>query len=74
MTSPDIVLVHSDEYANWVFDSHHPTQGRRFVLAREMLFEQAAELGLKVEERDSDYLPGAMCCTSLTRRSTSSRC
>mgnify|MGYP005991015371 FL=1 len=57
MTSPDIVLVHSDEYANWVFDSHHPTQGRRFVLAREMLFEQAAELGLQVEERDSDYLP-----------------
>ena len=25
------IIVHSDEYANWVFDEHHPTQGRRFV-------------------------------------------
>lgn len=57
MTSADIVLVHSDEYANWVFDSHHPTQGRRFMLARKMLFEQASDLGLRVEELESDYLP-----------------
>jgi len=25
------VLVHSDSYANWVFDPTHPTQGRRFI-------------------------------------------
>jgi hypothetical protein len=35
----DVVLVHSDDYANWVFDAHHPTQGRRFMLAREMLLK-----------------------------------
>ena len=27
-------LVHSDEYANWIFDPSHPTQGRRFINAR----------------------------------------
>lgn len=25
------VLVHSDQYANWIFDPTHPTQGRRFI-------------------------------------------
>jgi len=33
------VLVHSDEYANWIFDPSHPTQGRRFINARNQ-FEQ----------------------------------
>lgn len=32
-----VVLVHHDDYADWVFDSHHPTQGRRFTQARELL-------------------------------------
>ena len=32
-----VVLVHHDDYADWVFDSHHPTQGRRFTKARELL-------------------------------------
>ena len=57
MKTADIVLVHSDEYAGWVFDSHHPTQGRRFMLAREMLLEQATTKGLAVEERESNLLP-----------------
>ena len=30
-----VVLVHRD-YADWVFDSHHPTQGRRFTKARSL--------------------------------------
>ncbi len=25
------IIIHSNEYANWIFDDHHPTQGRRFV-------------------------------------------
>ena len=33
------LLIHSDEYANWVFRSSHPTQGRRFINAKN-LFEQ----------------------------------
>lgn len=27
----DLVIVHSPEYENWVFNSSHPTQGRRFT-------------------------------------------
>ena len=26
-----VAIVHSDEYANWVFSDAHPTQGRRFI-------------------------------------------
>lgn len=29
--TPDVVIVHSPEYENWVFDEIHPTQGRRFI-------------------------------------------
>ena len=43
-----LVLVHSDEYANWVFDTQHPTQGRRFMKARERLLELAPEAGVTV--------------------------
>ena len=32
-------LVHSDQYANWIFDSSHPTQGRRFINARNQFVE-----------------------------------
>jgi len=32
-----IHLVHSEEYENWVFDKTHPTQGRRFTNARNLL-------------------------------------
>ena len=34
MTS--VVLIHHDDYADWVFDSHRPAQGRRFTKAREL--------------------------------------
>lgn len=33
-------LIHSDQYANWVFDPTHPTQGRRFINAKNFLAEQ----------------------------------
>lgn len=52
-----IALIHSDDYANWVFDSHHPTQGRRFMKARELLLRQAPEHGISVLEIESDYFP-----------------
>ena len=38
MNTP-IYLVHSDEYANWIFDPSHPTQGRRFINARNQFVE-----------------------------------
>ena len=52
-----VVLVHHDDYADWVFDSHHPTQGRRFTKARELLLELGDEGGIEVIEIDSDLLP-----------------
>jgi|694.fasta_scaffold56079_2 acetoin utilization protein AcuC len=35
-------LIHSDQYANWVFDPTHPTQGRRFINAKNFLADQMA--------------------------------
>ena len=35
-----LVLVHSDEYENWVFESTHPTQGRRFTNGRNAIVER----------------------------------
>ena len=52
-----VVLVHHDDYADWVFDGHHPTQGRRFIKARELLLELADEAGIDVIEIVSDLLP-----------------
>ena len=36
-------LIHSDEYANWIFDPSHPTQGRRFINAKTLLTEVLSE-------------------------------
>jgi acetoin utilization protein AcuC len=41
-----VVLVHSDEYANWVFEENHPTQGRRFISAKRDFTTLMAESGL----------------------------
>lgn len=54
--SPELVLVHSDEYANWAFSAHHPTQGRRFMHARERLRTSAPSTGVTVAEVASDRL------------------
>jgi len=32
-------LIHSDQFANWVFDPTHPTQGRRFINAKKILVD-----------------------------------
>ncbi len=36
----DLVLVHSDSYANWILRSGHPTQGRRFTNGRDAILEK----------------------------------
>ena len=48
------VLVHSDQYANWIFDPTHPTQGRRFISARNQfveLMKEDAAIFAEVEPR-----------------------
>ena len=48
--SVDLVVVHDDAYAGWVFHASHPTQGRRFgnALARIRAKANAAGLGVEV--------------------------
>jgi acetoin utilization protein AcuC len=43
-------LIHSDEYKNWIFDPTHPTQGRRFNNARDLLMISAKKKGIDVVE------------------------
>jgi acetoin utilization protein AcuC len=45
-----VYLVHSDEYKNWIFDPTHPTQGRRFNNARDLLITSAKKVGIDVVE------------------------
>lgn len=52
-----LALVHSDEYSNWVFDEHHPTQGRRFINAANRLRELAPEAGVELVEIESNFFP-----------------
>ncbi len=49
MTQP-VYLIHSDEYKNWIFDPSHPTQGRRFNNARDLLITSAKKEGIDVVE------------------------
>ena len=44
------IIVHSPEYANWVFDPKHPTQGRRFLHARNKLILEGQKRRLNVYE------------------------
>ena len=41
-TAKTTYLIHSDQYANWVFDPTHPTQGRRFINAQQQFLELMA--------------------------------
>jgi len=45
-----IFLVHSDEYSGWVFDPNHPTQGRRFNNARNLLMAASDGQGINLVE------------------------
>jgi acetoin utilization deacetylase AcuC-like enzyme len=49
------ILVHSPEYANWVFDKTHPTQGRRFLHARNKLVLEAQKRRLNVWEIEPEH-------------------
>jgi len=48
----DAVLIHSPQYANWVFSSTHPTQGRRFINARNQFLALADKLHLDIDEKE----------------------
>jgi acetoin utilization protein AcuC len=43
-------LIHSDSYANWIFDPTHPTQGRRFINARNEFTLRMASSGHQITE------------------------
>ena len=45
----DVVLVHTDEYAKWVLSPDHPTQGRRFMIAKEMLVDECKKEFFEME-------------------------
>jgi len=45
-----VYLIHSNEYKNWIFDPSHPTQGRRFNNARDLLITSAKKEGIDVVE------------------------
>ena len=45
-----VILVHTDEYKNWIFDPSHPTQGRRFNNARDILITSAKKAGIDLVE------------------------
>jgi len=45
----DLVIVHHADYANWVFDRSHPTQGRRFIHAMQAAMLETSALGCDVE-------------------------
>jgi len=45
-----VYLIHSDEYKNWIFDPTHPTQGRRFSNARDLLIATAKREGIDLVE------------------------
>ena len=46
----ELVLVHDDAYAGWVFSASHPTQGRRFGNGRDRIMRLAADTGFHVEQ------------------------
>jgi len=48
--SKSIYLVHSDKYKEWIFDETHPTQGRRFSNARDLLLKEVSKDGSEVIE------------------------
>jgi acetoin utilization protein AcuC len=61
--SKPIYLVHADEYKNWIFDPTHPTQGRRFINARDLLFSIAMSQAIEIVE----LLPRLATKTELER-------
>ena len=58
-----VYLVHADEYKNWIFDPTHPTQGRRFTNARDLLISMAKAQEIEIVE----VLPRLATKTELER-------
>ena len=52
-----LALIHSDDYANWVFDENHPTQGRRFMRAAELLRDRAPRVNVRLTETEANKFP-----------------
>lgn len=50
-------LIHSDDYANWLFDEDHPTQRRRFMRAAEVLRDRAPAANVDLIETEADNFP-----------------
>jgi len=48
------IIVHSPDYANWVFDPSHPTQGRRFLHGRNQIMLEAQRRHLNVDEYEPE--------------------
>jgi acetoin utilization deacetylase AcuC-like enzyme len=46
----DAIIVHSPEYANWIFDASHPTQGRRFLHGRNQIILKGQDRRLNIDE------------------------
>lgn len=44
-----LAVFHDPSYADWVFHSSHPTQGRRFTKALDLVQRHAADAGVEVE-------------------------
>jgi acetoin utilization deacetylase AcuC-like enzyme len=50
MTMEDAIIVHSPDYANWIFDKSHPTQGRRFLHGRNRVIIEGQNRQLNIDE------------------------
>ncbi len=46
----DAIIVHSPDYANWIFDKSHPTQGRRFLHGRNRVIIEGQNRRLNIDE------------------------
>ena len=46
----DAIIVHSPDYANWIFDKSHPTQGRRFLHGRNRVIIEGQNRQLNIDE------------------------
>lgn len=49
------IIVHSPDYANWVFDPKHPTQGRRFLHGRNQIILEGQKRHLNIDEIEPHY-------------------
>ena len=49
-TQRSLHLIHTPQYAKWVFDTDHPTQGRRYINTHERLLLLAKIQGVEIVE------------------------